>query len=186
MKSIKQVMPFYQDVLGFRISDYFLRPFPAYFFHCNPRHHSIAFMETGHDSVHHMMVELFSLDDMGQGYDIAQLDPERIAVTLGRHAGDYVTSFYTHNPSGFAIEYGWGAQAIDPATWQPFERTMGPSFWGHDRHWLPPEKQQEARELRMQAARDGMRRPVQVIEGNYALNPGVCPWWDSVRQQKRA
>ena len=24
----------------------------------------------------------------------------------------------------------------------------------------------------------GVRRPVQVIEGNYELMPGVCPWWD--------
>ena len=32
---------FYQDVLEFRVSDYWLRPFPAYFFHVNPRHHSL-------------------------------------------------------------------------------------------------------------------------------------------------
>src|ERR687887_2380120 len=38
---ITDVMAFYRDVLGFRISDYWLRPFPAYFFHVNPRHHSI-------------------------------------------------------------------------------------------------------------------------------------------------
>jgi hypothetical protein len=25
-----------------------------------------------------------------------------------------------------------------------------------------------------------MRRPVQVMEGNYQVMPGVCPWWDSV------
>ena len=186
MKSIQDVMPFYRDVLDFKLSDYFTRPFQCFFFHVNPRHHSIAFAEVGRDAVHHMMVELYSLDDMGQGYDIAQMDPDKIAVTLGRHAGDYVTSFYTHNPSGFQTEYGWGAQSIDDATWTPFERTCGPSFWGHDRYWLPPDKQQEARELRMQAARDGVRKPVQVIEGNYTLNPGVCPWWDAVTQKQKS
>ncbi len=186
MKSIEDVMPFYRDVLEFKLSDYFTRPFQCFFFHVNPRHHSIAFAEVGRDAVHHMMVELYSLDDMGQGYDIAQMDPDKIAVTLGRHAGDYVTSFYTHNPSGFQTEYGWGAQSIDDATWTPFERTCGPSFWGHDRYWLPPDKQQEARELRMQAARDGVRKPVQVIEGNYTLNPGVCPWWDAVTQKQKS
>ena len=95
---IADVMSFYQDVLEFRVSDYWLRPFPAYFFHVNPRHHSIAFVESGINMVHHMMVELYSFDDVGQGYDLALGDPERIGVTLGRHSGDYVTSFYTWNP----------------------------------------------------------------------------------------
>ena len=80
-----------------------------------------------------MMLELFSLDDVGQGYDLVQNDPDKIAVTMGRHSGDYVTSFYTWNPSGFMVEYGWGGQVIDDSTWKPFERKHGPSLWGHDR-----------------------------------------------------
>ncbi|MGH8261894.1 MAG: VOC family protein, partial [Steroidobacteraceae bacterium] len=57
---IAQVMSFYRDVLEFKLSDYWLRPFPAYFFHVNPRHHSIAFVESGINMIHHMMVELYS------------------------------------------------------------------------------------------------------------------------------
>ena len=83
-----------------------------------------------------MMLELFSLDDVGQGYDLAVGEDEPRRVTLGRHSGDYVTSFYTWNPSGFMIEYGWGARDIDSHTWQPSERKEGPSMWGHDRVWL--------------------------------------------------
>src|SRR3954470_7228544 len=33
---IGDVMSFYQDVLEFKLSDYWTRPFPAYFFHVNP------------------------------------------------------------------------------------------------------------------------------------------------------
>ena len=117
---IAEVMAFYRNVLDFKLSDYWLRPFPGYFFHVNPRHHSIAFVESGINMVHHMMVELYSFDDVGQGYDLALGDPERIGVTLGRHSGDYVTSFYTWNPSGFLVEYGWGGQLIDDAGWKPF------------------------------------------------------------------
>ena len=62
---------FFQDVLGFRLSDYMLRPFKAYFFHTNQRHHSIALIETGTNKIHHLMIELYSLDDVGQCYDIA-------------------------------------------------------------------------------------------------------------------
>ena len=72
---LDDAMPFYRDVLGFRLSDYILKPFKAYFFHVNPRHHSLALLETGKNGIHHMMLELFSLDDVGQAYDIALTNP---------------------------------------------------------------------------------------------------------------
>src|SRR5215475_4704221 len=71
VNDINDAVPFYRDVLGFRLSDYMTRPFNAYFFHANPRHHSIAFIETGRNATHHLMVELYSLDDVGQCYDLA-------------------------------------------------------------------------------------------------------------------
>ena len=48
----------------------------------------MALIETGKQDLHHLMVELYSLDDVGQGYDIALGEPERIATTLGRHPND--------------------------------------------------------------------------------------------------
>ena len=183
--TIDRVLPFYREVLGFRLSDYWLRPFRGYFMNVNCRHHSLAFIETGQNAAHHMMVELYSLDDVGQGYDLVQAEEGRVAVTFGRHSGDYITSFYSWNPSGFMTEYGWGAQSIDPQTWEPFERKFGASLWGHDRAWMTPEKQVEARELRQQAAEAGLRQPVQVIEGNYTLMPGTCPWLDTLKRDKK-
>lgn len=130
---IGALLPFYRDVLGFRLSDYTLRPFKVYFMHINERHHSFAMVETGVEGVHHVMVELFSLDDVGQGYDLAQGEPERVSVTLGRHTNDLMTSFCARSPSDFMLEYGWGGRSIDPRTWEPFECDYGPSPWGHDR-----------------------------------------------------
>jgi 2,3-dihydroxybiphenyl 1,2-dioxygenase len=180
VKSIDDAIPFYRDVLGFRLTDYMVRPFSAYFFHANPRHHSVAFIETGRSATHHLMVEVFSLDDVGQCYDLALGDPERlIGVTLGRHINDEVTSFYSKSPSGFMVEYGWGGRVIEPKTWQPSEVTWGPSMWGHDRTWLTPEGRAEARKLRVSAAATGLRKPVNVIEGNFQRMAGVCPWWDA-------
>jgi 2,3-dihydroxybiphenyl 1,2-dioxygenase len=183
-EKIEQVMPFYQEVLGFRLSDYTLAPFKAYFFHINSRHHSLAMVETGKNGIHHLMVELFSFDDVGQGYDLANGDPERVAVTLGRHTNDLMTSFYAHTPSNFMMEYGWGGQDIDPQTWQPFECDYGPSLWGHDRSWLTPEQRGKARELRLSAAATGHRAPVQVLSGNHKLMQGVCPWWDAATSDR--
>jgi 2,3-dihydroxybiphenyl 1,2-dioxygenase len=180
VESIDAMMPFYVDVLGFGLSDYILKPFRAYFFHVNARHHSLALIETGKNGMHHLMVELFSLDDVGQAYDIALSEPDRVNVTLGRHTNDFMTSFYAKTPSSFMIECGWGGREIDPSTWQPVEMHDGPSLWGHERVWLPEKDREVAREMRMRAAASGLRAPVQVMEGNYQLMPGTCAWWDGV------
>jgi len=179
VENIDAVMPFYVDLLGFGLSDYMQKPFRAYFFHINARHHSLALIETGRNGMHHLMVELFSLDDVGQSYDVA-LNQDRVNVTLGRHTNDLMTSFYAKTPSSFMVECGWGGREIDPATWQPFELQDGPSLWGHERVWLPPSDREVAREMRMRAAAAGLRAPVQVMDGNYKLMPGTCPWWDGV------
>jgi 2,3-dihydroxybiphenyl 1,2-dioxygenase len=181
VERIEQVLPFYRDLLGFRVSDYTLRPFNAYFLHVNPRHHSFAVIETGANSVHHVMMELFMLDDVGQAYDLALQEPGRIATTLGRHSNDFMTSFYARTPSGFLVEYGWGGRSIDPAAHTPVEMTCGPSLWGHERDWLTPERREQARQLRLQAAADGRREPVQVMDGNYSLAPGTCAWWQGLK-----
>jgi 2,3-dihydroxybiphenyl 1,2-dioxygenase len=176
---------FYQNVLGFRLSDYLLAPFKAYFFHINPRHHSLAIIQSGQNAVHHLMVELCNLDDVGQGYDIALQEKERVAVTLGRHANDYMTSFYARSPSKFMVEYGWGGRVVDMLTWQAKEFKEGPSLWGHERDWLAPDQQAVARNMRMTAAADGIRYPVQVMDGNYTVMPGTCGWWDGLAQAVR-
>jgi 2,3-dihydroxybiphenyl 1,2-dioxygenase len=181
VENIDDVMPFYVDLLGFALSDYMQKPFRAYFFHINARHHSLALIETGRNGMHHLMVELFSLDDVGQCYDIALGQQDRVNVTLGRHTNDFMTSFYAKTPSSFMVECGWGGREIEPRTWQPFELMDGPSLWGHERVWLPPADRDVAREMRMRAAAAGLRAPVQVADGNYRLLSGTCPWWDGVK-----
>ena len=174
---LDEVLPFYQDVLGFKASDYILKPFKAYFFHVNARHHSLAFIDTGKNGIHHLMMETCYLDDVGQAYDLALRRPEMIGTTLGRHVNDEVTSFYSWSPSEFLVEYGWGGRTIEPATWTPHERTEGPSLWGHDRSWLSDEAREEARNMRIKVAEAGGRVPLNVMAGNYKLAADVCPWW---------
>jgi catechol 2,3-dioxygenase-like lactoylglutathione lyase family enzyme len=168
---VEPLLPFYCDLLGFHVSDYGLTPYKLYFFHLNGRHHSFAMIGSGKMGLHHFMVELGSLDDVGQGYDLAQLEDGRIAYTLGRHTNDHLTSFYTHSPSGFFVEYGWGGLQIDPATWQPHETFDGPSFWGHERLYLEPELRTRLRNMRLSAAARGVRAPVNLPD---------CPWLDAV------
>jgi 2,3-dihydroxybiphenyl 1,2-dioxygenase len=169
-------LAFYQDLLGFRISDYMRTP-KICFLHVNARHHSLALFEHPRQGMHHLLVELYSLDDVGQGYDIARAQADRVKVSLGRHYNDYMTSFYMQTPSNFLIEYGWGGREVDVATWQPKEMSTLASFWGHDglrqsvRGDAPPPAHLPP---------EGRRAPLQVMEGNYQRLSGVCPWWDAM------
>ncbi|MGH7246469.1 MAG: VOC family protein [Pseudomonadota bacterium] len=176
---LDEVVSFYTEVLNFKLSDYILKPFKAYFFHINPRHHSLAFIDTGKNGIHHLMVELCFLDDVGQAYDFALRKPEMIGTTFGRHVNDEVTSFYSWSPSQFLVEYGWGGRTIDPQNWTPHERTEGPSLWGHDRMWLTPRAREEARNLRIGVAEAGGRAPLNVMDGNHLRARDVCPWWNA-------
>jgi 2,3-dihydroxybiphenyl 1,2-dioxygenase len=181
---LDEVVPFYTDVLGFALSDYISKPFGAYFFHTNPRHHSLAFIDTGKNGIHHLMIETCFLDDVGQAYDLALRTPDMIGTTLGRHVNDEVTSFYSWSPSKFLFEYGWGGRTIDPAGWTPHERTEGPSLWGHDRQWLSKEAFEQARELRISTAAAGTRMPLNVMDGTYKVAADVCPWWNAVTTRR--
>lgn len=166
VRDATSLVPFYRDLLGFQVSDYGLKPVPLYFFHTNGRHHTFAMVGTGEQGFHHFMVEYDALDDVGQGYDLAQLDEGRIAYTLGRHTNDYMTSFYSHAPSGFFVESGFGGRIIDPETWEPHETFCGPSFWGHDRPFMPDAQRKEFEDMRLELARKGMRAP-------------NCPWLEN-------
>ena len=119
---------FYRDVLGMRISD-FIRNLA--FFHCNPRHHSLAIIDAKSPKrLNHFMLQVNSINEVGATYDLVQDQGIEITRGLGRHTNDHMTSFYMKTPSGFNVEYGWGARTVDDATWQVQRHEKG-SIWGH-------------------------------------------------------
>ena len=130
----------YEDNLGFRLSDHiFWDGIQATFLHCNPRHHSLAFMNPvggmKPGDLGHFMFESLSLNDVGRAYDIVHEHKVPLALTLGRHSNDHMMSFYIYSPSGWWIEYGHGARLIDDAEWEP-KFYNSPKIWGHE--MLPP------------------------------------------------
>ena len=175
VKDVKSLIPFYRDILGFKITDYSNTPISLCFFHVNGRHHSFAFFESGKEGFHHFMVEYNSLDDVGQGYDLLQYKKDAIAYTLGRHTNDYMTSFYSNTPSGFFVENGWGGRIIDQNTWKPVETFDGPSFWGHERLYMSDEDRIKFREKRLDTASKGKQAPLLID----------CPWLYSNIQNKK-
>jgi biphenyl-2,3-diol 1,2-dioxygenase len=138
---MQQSLAFYRDALGMRLSDW-VQPQPERdvksrfniaFLHCNPRHHSLAFWQARMPKrLHHFMLQLESLDDVGATYDLCQQRGVSLELTLGRHTNDRMLSFYVRTPSGFSVEYGWGARTVDDRDWQVQQHRTG-SIWGHHR-----------------------------------------------------
>ncbi len=137
-RNLEASLGFYRDLLGMRVSDFTdVRTsggsIRLAFLHCNPRHHSIALVEApaAPKRLNHIMFECNSLNDVGTGRDLCLQHGVPIVIDLGCHMNDHMVSFYLGNPSGFALEYGWGARTIDDATWQTEHYTSVDSLWGH-------------------------------------------------------
>ena len=134
VNDMEETAHFYRDLLGFRHSDY---SGAVAFFHCNPRHHSFACIAQPRPRrLSHVMIELNSFDDVGTAYDLCDQREVPIGITLGKHSNDHMTSFYLVTPSGFNIEYGYGARFIDDATWV-VQRYASGDVWGHKRMPAP-------------------------------------------------
>ena len=146
---------FYEEVLGFKLSDTFDMPHMSMvFLHVNPRHHSIA-LGTQTIGLHHIMVEVQQMDDVGSTFDLCQQKGVPLSRALGKHSNDWMFSFYMETPSGFDIEYGWNGRQIDDAAWEPVALKTT-SFWGHQ--FLGERaKQMEEMRRRAQAAAAGAR-----------------------------
>ncbi len=169
---VDEARRFYTQVIGMRLSDYTERPFDAQFFHVNARHHSFAIIRNQREGLHHLMLELLDFDDVGQTYDLLEVEQVRLGATLGRHTNDHMTSFYMFTPSGFMIEYGWGGRDIAMEGWRPEKMDCGPSFWGHDRTWLDDATRREAADMRRAGASQGLKAKVAVTPGRFVETSG--------------
>ena len=130
------------DGMGLRFTDYGIGRLA--FFHCNPRHHSLAVVPVASQRrIAHLMLEVLTLDDVGTAMDLCMEHGFRISTTLGKHSNDQAVSFYVETPSGFEIEYGFAARRVDDATWyMPTYESANP--WGHHRVPKPAEEKGSA------------------------------------------
>ncbi|MDX3641564.1 VOC family protein [Streptomyces sp. MB09-02B] len=127
-----EAVDFYRDVLGFRLSDVTHLPLGGTFFFmgCNPRHHSIAFVESHkREGTHHVLCEVADMDEVGRAHDRARTHKIPLLATLGRHSNDLMFSFYMRSPAGFGIEVGAEGRRVDEATW--VSRVYTSDIWGH-------------------------------------------------------
>jgi 2,3-dihydroxybiphenyl 1,2-dioxygenase len=128
---------FYQDVLGFRVTDYVATNYNGrdarfVFMRANARHHTLA---VGHLPVGkrllHFMLQCRDLDDVGRALDRVPASGLRQTRSLGRHINDRMLSFYMETPSKVQVEYGFGGVEIEAeSTWSVATYDVT-SIWGH-------------------------------------------------------
>ena len=175
--NIDTALAFYRDLLGFRISDYIRKPITAYFLHVNPRHHSLALFEAPHTGMHHLMVELYSFDDVGPGlrHRARREGPHRRdAGAASERSGHLVLHAHAvGHPGGVWLGRRRGGRC-----------DLAAAGDGQRRQLLGPSRAVRCDGTRWPAADAvGARRPrapLQVMEGNYHRMSGVCPWWDAM------
>ena len=128
---------FYREVMGFQTSDRIVwddGEKDATFYHCNPRHHSLAIMppfgEIPPGTFNHLMLQARSINDVGIMYDRIRAMKLPIIMNLGKHTNDHTESFYFVTPSGFGLEIGCNSRTITPG-WDT-KVYDAPMIWGHE------------------------------------------------------
>lgn len=138
----QEMQRFWQEIFDARVSDHIAQGMGGImldivFLRLNARHHSIAIAATRGlrldpigTKVQHLNLEAARLDDVsaafgrltGLGYEMAR--------EIGQHPNDRELSFYVVTPSGFELELGWNALAVDETAWKPASYDAI-SLWGH-------------------------------------------------------
>lgn len=141
VENLLESFDFYTGVLGFQPRGAFRLPLPlgvppqrVRFLGVNQRHHSLALCPTpafGAPGLVHIMVEVDTLDAVGQALDRVAKSGFSVSSTLGRHTNDKMVSFYVRAPGGWDIEFGTHGAKVEGADYCA-EEISADSYWGHD------------------------------------------------------
>jgi 2,3-dihydroxybiphenyl 1,2-dioxygenase len=102
----------------------------VHFLRMTRRHHSVAFTAAGpFDALHHLMLEVPDIDQVGWALERAVRAGCEITASLGRHKNDRMLSFYMRSPAGFEVEIGCDGRLIDDG-WV-VNRFSDGDEWGH-------------------------------------------------------
>lgn len=137
---VNGLFEFYTETLGFKSRGAFRVPTPpefgpvrVRFLGVNERHHSLALCPAAtlrDPGLIHLMVEVDTLDAVGQALDRVNRDGFQLSSTLGRHTNDKMVSFYVRAPGDWDVEFGTLGMRVDERHYTAEEITAD-SYWGH-------------------------------------------------------
>lgn len=128
VNNCKRTAEFYQEVLGFRISDwvddFFL------WMRCNPDHHSLAFANADSPRMHHVAFELTDLSYLVQQAEHLMRNGRTLLYGPGRHGPGQNQFEYFRDPEQNLVEFMCDPQQI----WN--EDTYVPRVWNSKEPWV--------------------------------------------------
>lgn len=138
-----KVQRFFQEFFDARLSDRIHQPMAGgvmldiSFLRFNERHHSVAIaatrglrMDPIRTKVQHMNLQVASMADMSNAFRRCKDLGFEMAHEIGQHPNDLELSFYVITPSGFEMELGWDALAVNENNWTLADYP-NISVWGH-------------------------------------------------------
>ena len=128
----EQIVEFYTDVLGFRVSDRIEDE--MIFLRCDRRHHAIVFNRADHASVHHVAYVMANVDDVMKGVSRLRARGQEPDWGPGRHGPGNNIFCYYKDPAGYVVELSSDLEHIEdeathePAVWRRVPETA--DQWG--------------------------------------------------------
>jgi catechol 2,3-dioxygenase-like lactoylglutathione lyase family enzyme len=135
---IQQVVAFYRDVLGFRVSDW--RGDFFVFMRCGPDHHTVNFVSHGdHVKMHHIAFEVKDWSEIQRACDFLGKHNYHLVWGPGRHIIGHNVFIYHRNPDGQIMELYCELDqikdeshgAFDPKPWHQ-DCPQKPKVWPAD------------------------------------------------------
>ena len=114
----KATTAWYQDKLGFRLSDWIGEFFS--FLRCSPDYHSLAFMQSKHASLNHISFEMRGIDEVMRAMGRTLKHDVPLREGPGYYGNAHMAFAYFYDPAGCVTEYSSPQlQVTDEAAWSP-------------------------------------------------------------------
>lgn len=128
----KRSADFYNEVLGFRVSDWVDDIF--LWMRCNPDHHGLAFAKTGSIKMHHFAFELVDFSYLARQAEHLMQNGYALLYGPGRHGPGQNQFEYFRDPEKNLVEFMCDIQQIwDDATYVPrvwSSKELWVNLWG--------------------------------------------------------
>jgi catechol 2,3-dioxygenase-like lactoylglutathione lyase family enzyme len=127
---LNNLVAFYQDVLGFKVSDWLGDRFCM--MRCNRFHHRLG-MSHGPASLNHIAFDMANIDEMMRGFARLRKEGAKLSWGPGRHTAGNNAFSYFFTPGGNRLEYTAELEEVDDETWVPNVYPSSPEIidqWG--------------------------------------------------------
>ena len=149
VSDVQKIANFYQQVLGFRVSDWIEDFFV--FMRCSPDHHTMNFVLSKHQKMNHIAFQLKDWAHVQRACDSLYTQHIPLIWGPGRHGAGHNIFIYHHNPDGQVVELFTELDIMlsedlgyfEPRPWHE-EFPQKPKIWKADltaiNHWgaMPP------------------------------------------------